>query len=114
MPGTIRVFVAALDDAVVGSVMAGYDGHRGWINYLAVAPSCQSGGIGALLMRHAEHRLRSVGCPKVNLQVRTTNAAAAGFYRAIGFLEDDVISFGKRLVDDTAAEADGDQRPAVG
>lgn len=93
-------FVAVSDGSVIGTVMAGYDGHRGWINYLAVLPSRQGDGIGRLLLAHAEDRLSAVGCPKVNLQVRTTNGTAVGFYRAAGYRDDDVISLGKRLIED--------------
>jgi ribosomal protein S18 acetylase RimI-like enzyme len=93
--------VAVMRSQVVGSVMAGYDGHRGWINYLAVEPSMQRAGIGRLLMDEAERRLSAVGCPKINLQVRTTNVSALGFYEAIGYATDDVVSLGKRIEDDT-------------
>ena len=85
---------------VVGSVMAGYEGHRGWINYLAVEPSRRRGGLGRRLMAEAERRLRTAGCPKINLQVRTPNTGAIAFYRRLGFAEDDVVSFGKRLETD--------------
>ena len=82
---------------LVGTVMAGYEGHRGWINYLAVAPDLRRRGIGRKMMQAAEKRLRAVGCPKINLQVRRSNTAVIRFYRSIGFAEDDVISLGKRL-----------------
>jgi ribosomal protein S18 acetylase RimI-like enzyme len=85
---------------VVGTVMVGYDGHRGWINYLAVEPSRQRRGIGEQLMAAAERRLRALGCPKINLQIRRTNVGAVDFYRSLGFVEDEVTSMGKRLVDD--------------
>jgi ribosomal protein S18 acetylase RimI-like enzyme len=85
---------------VVASAMVGYDGHRGWINYLAVSPRHRKRGIGRRMMEEAERRLLAEGCPKINLQVRTSNAAAVAFYKAIGFLQDDVLSFGKRLVHD--------------
>jgi ribosomal protein S18 acetylase RimI-like enzyme len=85
---------------VVGSVMVGYDGHRGWINYLAVHPSRQRGGIGRALMEAAEERLAAMGCAKVNLQMRDGNEAARGFYEAIGYGRDPVLSYGKRLVVD--------------
>jgi ribosomal protein S18 acetylase RimI-like enzyme len=85
---------------IVASVMAGYDGHRGWINYLAVDPDCQKQGFGRTMMAAAERLLRAEGCPKINLQVRTTNAGVLAFYRAIGFLTDDVVSLGKRLEHD--------------
>src|SRR5262245_35351996 len=92
--------VAELDGSVVGTVMAGYDGHRGWINYLGVDPTCQRRGIGRALMDEAERLLRVCGCPKINLQVRSANTAAIEFYRQIGFAQDDVVSFGKRLEHD--------------
>lgn len=83
--------------AIVGSVMAGYEGHRGWINYLAVAPARRRAGLGRALMAAAEERLRAAGCPKINLQVRATNAEVIAFYRRIGFAADEVVSLGKRL-----------------
>ena len=94
--------VGTLEGRIVASVMVGYEGHRGWINYLAVAPAVRLRGCGRLLMAEVERRLTAVGCPKINLQVRTSNAAVIEFYRRIGFAQDDVIAFGKRLVDDSA------------
>ena len=88
---------------VVGTVMAGYDGHRGWINYLAVEPKSRGGGIGRALMAEAERKLEAAGCPKINLQVRTENAAVTGFYERLGFSVDAVVSMGKRLEIDAAA-----------
>lgn len=85
---------------LVASVMAGYDGHRGWINYLAVAPEEQGAGIGRAMVVEAERRLRSVGCPKVNLQIRRSNAEAVDFYEALGYEHDEVISMGRRLIED--------------
>jgi ribosomal protein S18 acetylase RimI-like enzyme len=85
---------------LVGSVMIGYEGHRGWINYLAVHPDHQHRGLGRLLMGEAERRLRELGCAKVNLQIRASNTAAIEFYRHIGYTVDDVISMGRRLEDD--------------
>ena len=82
---------------IVGSVMGGYDGHRGWINYLAVSPSAQGLGYGRVLMESIEALLREKGCPKINLQVRNTNTKVIEFYKAIGFLDDNVVSLGKRL-----------------
>lgn len=93
--------VALAGDALVGTVMAGYDGHRGWINYLAVDPNQRRRGLGRLLMASAESALAARGCAKINLQVREGNGEVAAFYRAIGFTVDPVTSFGKRLVDDT-------------
>jgi ribosomal protein S18 acetylase RimI-like enzyme len=89
--------VALLDGGVVGTVMAGYEGHRGWINYLAVAQDRRCQGIGRALMSAAEAALQALGCPKINLQVRRTNSAVIAFYRALGFREDEVVSLGKRL-----------------
>ena len=89
--------VAVIRGKVVGSIMIGYEGHRGWINYLAVDPSLHRQGVGRRLMEHAEEILRKAGCPKINLQVRSANKQAADFYASLGYLRDDVISFGKRL-----------------
>ncbi|MGA2803268.1 MAG: GNAT family acetyltransferase [Acidimicrobiales bacterium] len=88
------------DGQLIGSVMVGYEGHRGWINYLAVHPDRRRQGLGRLLMDEAERRLRALGCPKVNLQVRTSNEAAREFYRQIGYSVDEAVSFGKRLEHD--------------
>lgn len=92
--------VAVLDGELIGSVMAGYDGHRGWVNYLAVAPGHQCQGFGRQLMSEAERLLHQAGCPKLNLQVRHDNAAAIAFYQRLGMREDAVLSFGKRLEHD--------------
>jgi len=92
--------VGFIDGQLIATVMAGYEGHRGWINYLAVATDSREQGFGRLLMDKAEARLREMGCPKINLQVRRSNAEAAEFYRSIGYAEDDVLSMGKRLVED--------------
>ncbi len=105
--------VAERERTVVGSVMAGYDGHRGWVNYLAVAPELRGSGIGRALMGEAEARLRALGCPKLNLQVRTGNAGATAFYARIGYARDDVASFGKRLEPDAPAPAQGAPRPTL-
>jgi ribosomal protein S18 acetylase RimI-like enzyme len=91
------LLVLDLEGHVVGCVMAGYDGHRGWVNYLAVHPAHRGRGFGAMLMAEAERRLAEVGCPKVNLQVRSTNQHAVGFYRRIGYQVDPVVSLGKRI-----------------
>jgi ribosomal protein S18 acetylase RimI-like enzyme len=90
-------FVATIQDRVVGTVMVGYDGHRGWINYLAVAPNERRKGIGRELMRHAEASLRKLHCPKMNLQVRAGNQSVVAFYKAIGFDVEERVSMGKRL-----------------
>jgi ribosomal protein S18 acetylase RimI-like enzyme len=85
------------DGRVLATVMAGYDGHRGWINYLAVDPAHRRRGIGRQMLAAAETRLRALGCPKINLQVRRTNRAVIDFYHRVGFRDDDVVSLGKRL-----------------
>lgn len=92
--------VACEGERVVGSVMGGYDGHRGWVNYLAVDPDCRLKGVGRKLMGQVEEGLKAMGCPKLNLQVRAANAGAVAFYRALGFKVDEVVSLGKRLVAD--------------
>ncbi len=92
--------VGSLEERIVATVMAGYDGHRGWINYLAVALDCRRQGFGLRMMDAAEGRLAAMGCPKINLQIRRSNTQAVDFYRSIGFVEDATISMGKRLVDD--------------
>ncbi len=89
--------VGALDDEIVATVMVGYEGHRGWINYLAVAPEHRRKGLGRAMMDEAEKVLRQAGCPKVNLQIRGTNTSAFEFYRRLGYQVDDVISLGRRL-----------------
>jgi ribosomal protein S18 acetylase RimI-like enzyme len=89
--------VAEEDGAIVGSVMGGYEGHRGWVNYLAVAPELRRAGLGRRLMAEVESRLRALGCPKLNLQVRNDNAQALAFYERIGFAVDAAVSLGKRL-----------------
>jgi ribosomal protein S18 acetylase RimI-like enzyme len=94
------LLVADINGEVVGSVMVGYDGHRGWINYLAVVPAGQMGGVGRALVAAAEARVAAFGGPKVNLQVRSGNAAAVGFYERLGYRVDDVVSMGRRLGDD--------------
>ena len=89
--------VAERGGEIVGTVMAGYEGHRGWINYLGVAPALQRGGLGRRLMAEAETRLRAAGCPKINLQVRPDNRVAIAFYERIGFAVEGAVSLGKRL-----------------
>jgi len=89
--------VGHLDGELMATVMGGYEGHRGWINYLAVKPSSQRKGYGQEIMKAVEDRIRSRGCPKINLQIRTGNAAVAAFYESIGYGTDNVIGMGKRL-----------------
>ena len=97
--------VGEIDETIIASCMAGYEGHRGWINYLAVAPSEQRKGHAAKIMGEAERLLRDAGCPKINLQVRSTNQAVIEFYQSIGFNIDPVTSMGKRLEQDSPPDA---------
>ncbi len=89
--------VAVAGEAVVGTVMGGYDGHRGWIYYLAVAPDRRNHGIGTALVRRIEASLTDIGCPKVNLQVRSTNHEVVEFYRKLGYRLEERVSMGKLL-----------------
>ncbi len=91
------LWLAELDGRIVGTVMAGYDGHRGWIYSLGVHPGARRAGVGRALLAEAERALTALGCPKVNLQAFSTNAGAQAFWRSAGYAQDDVVSFGKRL-----------------
>lgn len=97
--------VGVMDDRVVATVMAGYEGHRGWLNYLAVAPELQRHGLARAMVAKAEQLLRGAGCPKINLQIRTSNRGVIEFYRRLGYSVDDVVSMGKRLEQDGSGEA---------
>ena len=90
-------YIALLDGQLIGSAMVGYEGHRGWLNYLAVLPSFQKRGYGKKLVNRAIVELRKIGCLKLNLQVRKSNTQVVGFYKHIGFEEEDRISLGMRL-----------------
>ncbi|MFO1064852.1 MAG: GNAT family acetyltransferase [Pirellulales bacterium] len=92
--------VGLLNEQLIASVMVGYDGHRGWINYLAVDPDHRRNGHGRAMMMEAERLLQDFGCAKINLQIRKDNLNAIAFYEGIGFKEDAVLSFGKRLISD--------------
>ncbi len=89
------LFVAINDGAVVGTTMAGYDGHRGWLYSVAVHPAWQKHGLGAALVRHAEAVLTALGCMKINLQITAGNDAVAGFYERLGYVVEPRISMGK-------------------
>ncbi len=97
------LLVANERERLVGTVMAGYDGHRGWINYLAVDPARRRAGLGRRLVDEAVRLLAERGCAKVNLQIREGNDAAVAFYERLGFGIDPVVSMGKRLVSDEPA-----------
>ena len=92
--------VGILEGKIIATCMAGYEGHRGWINYLAVSPPYRRRGIATLIMNQAESRLRAAGCPKINLQIRETNTEVMQFYESIGYAKDRVLSMGKRLEQD--------------
>jgi ribosomal protein S18 acetylase RimI-like enzyme len=96
-----ELFLVADDGGVVvGTVMAGYDGHRGWLYYLASAPARRGEGIARRLVEEAEARLLAMGCPKVQLMVRPENHAARSFYDALGYEPFDTWNTGKRLIPD--------------
>lgn len=97
-----ELFLVAEDDAgaVVAAGMAGYDGHRGWVNYLAVRPDQQGTGLGRTMMAEFERLLTAMGCPKLNLQVRAGNERVIAFYESLGYADDRSVSMGKRLVED--------------
>lgn len=92
--------VGVLDGKICASAMAGYEGHRGWVNYLAVDPDVQNSGMGRRIMSEVESRLLNLGCPKINVQIRSSNSNAVEFYEKIGYSTDEVISVGKRLIKD--------------
>jgi ribosomal protein S18 acetylase RimI-like enzyme len=90
-------FVAMAGDQVIGTVIAGYDGHRGWLYSVSVDPGHRRQGIGEALVRHAEAALVKLGCLKINLQVVNTNAEIVPFYESLGYSVEHHISMGKRL-----------------
>ncbi len=89
--------VGTMDEKVIATAMVGYEGHRGWVNYLAVSPDHQKMGIGRKLMEEAALKLKALGCPKFNVQVRTSNTAVIEFYKKVGFSDDNVIGLGMHL-----------------
>lgn len=102
-----ELFLVVEDEAcgpVVGAAMVGYDGHRGWVNYLAVDESRRGEGIGASIMAEAERLLVERGCPKLNLQVRSTNQGVIDWYRSLGYEPDHAVGLGKRLIPDVPAQ----------
>jgi ribosomal protein S18 acetylase RimI-like enzyme len=92
-------FVAEQDGRVVGTIMAGYDGHRGWLYTVAVHPDQRRQGLGGRLVRHAEAALAALGCKKINLQVRASNSGVVEFYEKLGYRVEERVSMGKRLPD---------------
>ncbi len=89
--------VAVHEDSLAGTCMAGFDGHRGWLHLVAVAPELRRRGVGAALLARAEQLLAALGCPKLNLQVRGSTPEAVGFYERLGYQVEDRVSMGKIL-----------------
>lgn len=92
--------VGTLGEEIVAVAMGGYDGHRGWVYYVAVDPAHRRRGFATALFHAIEARLIAMGCPKLLLMVRDTNLQAAEFYRSIGYAQEPVALFGKRLIAD--------------
>jgi ribosomal protein S18 acetylase RimI-like enzyme len=93
-------FVGEIETEIVASCMAGYDGHRGWIYYLAVKPEYQGKGYAKAILEHSEKALLSIKCPKIELMVRHTNDKVVSFYKHAGYKDDPVIVMSKRLISD--------------
>ena len=91
------IFVADSDEQILVTVMAGYDGHRGWLYTAAVSPENRRKGIGGYLVKHAVNALKEMGCVKINLQVRETNTQAVSFYKSLGFNAEERVSMGRLL-----------------
>ena len=89
--------VGDLGGEIVGTVMAGFDGHRGWVHLVAVSPKHRQRGIGRNMMVEAEKKLTDIGCTKINLQVRATNEGVISFYEKLGYAVEERVSMGKRL-----------------
>ena len=97
-----ELFVVATDGGeIVGTAMAGYDGHRGWVYSVAVSTEHRRRGIGTALMRRVERDLAGVGCPKLNLQVRGANREVVRFYESLGYLTEDRVSMGRCLEEES-------------
>ncbi len=90
-------FVARSGADIIGTVMAGYDGHRGWIYSVAVSPAQRRARIGSQLVHFAERALAEKGCVKVNLQIMDGNESVTAFYDSLGFSIEKRVSMGKRI-----------------
>jgi len=90
-------FVAEIENQVIGTALSGYDGHRGWVYYVAVHPDFRRQHIGERLMKRVEVELKNIGCPKLNLQVRSDNQIVIDFYKKLGYLTEERVSMGKKL-----------------
>ena len=104
--------VGTVGAALVATVMVGFDGHRGWAYYLAVSPGHRKQSYGRALMQEAERLLMERGCPKLNLLVRSSNAEVIEFYRKLGYVQDEALSLGKRLIHDQTPNFDSCGPPA--
>ena len=93
-------FVGLVGDELVATAMFGYDGHRGWLYYFGVLPAYQGRGYGGEMLSFGEAQLLKLGCPKLNFQVRPENKEVGDFYGRFGYTEEDILSFGKRLIED--------------
>lgn len=89
--------VGASEGRIVATVMAGFDGHRGWVHLVAVSPAYRRQGFGRAMMIEAENKLRQIGCTKINLQVRASNQGVVSFYEKLGYAVEERVSMGKRL-----------------
>ncbi len=98
--GAEYFLVGEYEDSLVASVMGGYDGHRGYVNYLAVVPMCRHKGFAHSMMAEIETQLKAAGCPKINLMVRNTNVDVIEFYQSLGYQMDQSVILGKRLIPD--------------
>ncbi len=92
--------IGLVNDEIIATAMVGYEGHRGWVNYLAVKPKFQRQGIAKQMMEEAERCLLKMGCPKLQVQIRNANDGVIKFYRKLGYLQDEVVNLGKRLISD--------------
>jgi ribosomal protein S18 acetylase RimI-like enzyme len=99
-------FVGELDDALVATCMVGYDGHRGWLYYLAVKRQYQRQAAASLMINHAETVLVTLGCPKVELMVRESNEEVISFYQSNAYKKESVHVMSKRLIEDEAHDYD--------
>ena len=95
-----KFLIGQIDGALLASIMIGYGGHRGSINYLFVDPDHSGAGYSKILMAEAERLLTSIGCPKINFCVRTDNDKVVEFYHQLGYAIEPVHLLGKRLIED--------------
>ncbi|AUZ49086.1 GNAT family acetyltransferase [Pseudomonas orientalis] len=98
-------FVATDKKAVIGTILAGYDGHRGWLYSVAVRADYRRHGLGSSLVRYAEQALTALGCMKINLQITGGNDAVVGFYEALGYGVEPRISMGKKIAGNIPAQS---------